>query len=171
MTSTGQRPDPGQLPMWTAINDFRIEKSRLPVVLITLDGERLSGDLFVQPTSQRRAGSESAPDVLNSAERWFPLATMDGETRLVSKAQVRELFVAREDADEPEWDIGARASVELTLMGGHVHTGTMFIEQESARSRVLDFLNRYRERFLPLYREDGVVLINCSRITWVRQEL
>ena len=64
--------------MWTIVNDFRIEKARLPVVLVTVEGQRISGDLFVQASARNVLGHESAPDVLNSSEQFFPIATMGG---------------------------------------------------------------------------------------------
>jgi hypothetical protein len=155
--------------MWTTVNDFRIEKSRLPVVLITVDGQRFSGDLFVQASARTRLGYESAPDVLNADEPFFPLATLDGETILIAKRQVRELIVAREDVDEPEWEIGTAAELDIHLLGGTTHAGTVLIQQESARSRALDFLNRFNDRFLAVYSDSGVVLVNCSQIAWVAQ--
>jgi hypothetical protein len=155
--------------VWTTDNDFRIEKSRLPVVLITVDGQRLSGDLFVQASARSRLGYESAPDILNADDAYFPLATLDGNTLLVAKEQVRELLVAREDVEEPEWEIGTAASVEIHLVGGPTHSGTVLIELASARSRVLDYLNRSEQRFLTVYNESGVVLVNRRQIAWVAQ--
>ena len=155
--------------MWPTANDFRIEKSRLPVVLNTTDGRRLSGDLFVQLSSRNTLGYESAPDILNAPEAFFPLATMDGHTLLVAKSHVRELLVAREDVEEPEWEFGTSARVEIQMVDGPLHTGTILIQLESARSRVLDFLNRLTERFLTVYTDDGVVLVSRARIAHVSQ--
>jgi hypothetical protein len=155
--------------MWTMINDYRIEKSRLPVVLITAEGERVSGDLFVQTISRHHPGQETAPDILNSHERYFPIACLDGRTLLLSKDHVREVFVAREDIEQPEWQMGTAAEVDVRVVGGARHAGTILIEQMSGRQRALDFLNRFDDRFLPLYSDAGVTLLNCAHITHVTQ--
>lgn len=148
-------------------NDFRIEKSRLPVVLVTIEGERISGDLFVQASARNAMGHESAPDILNARELFFPIATMDGRTLLLAKEHVRELYVAREDVEEPAWEMGTAAGVEVTMIGGSIQHGTLLIEQTSARQRVLDFVNRLHDRFLTLYVEEGVVLVNVARIAHI----
>jgi hypothetical protein len=156
--------------MWTMINDFRIEKSRLPVVLVTLEGQRISGDLFVQSSTRNKLGHETAHDVLNAPEAFFPIATMKGRTLLLAKEHVRELFVAREDVDDSEWEFSTPAEVDVMMQGGSRHTGTIFIQQSSGRQRVIDFLNRLTERFLALHKEEGVVLLNRARIAHVCHE-
>jgi hypothetical protein len=155
--------------MWTMVNDFRIEKSRLPIVLVTADGERISGDLFVQASNRRASGHESAIDVLNAPEPFFAIATMKGVTIALAKDRVRELFVAREDAEAPDWEYGTPADVHVVLHGGGEHAGRVLIQQATGHRRVIDFLNRYSDRFLPLYGPDGVVLVHRAMITYVQQ--
>lgn len=156
-------------PLWTFVNDYHVEKLRLPVVLVTSDGERLSGDLFVQANSRHRVGHECAPDLLNSPESFLPLATMQGQVLLLAKSQIRELLVAREDVDEPEWEIGTPATVRVQLTGGASHNGVVSVERTNASQRVLDYLNRFSERFLQLATDDGVVLINRDFIVHIEQ--
>lgn len=155
--------------MWTMVSDFRIEKSRLPIVLVTADGERISGDLFVQASTRRPSGYESAIDVLNAAEPFFAMATMKGATIVLAKDRVRELFVAREDAELPDWECGTPADVHVVLQGGGEHAGRVLIQQASGHRRVIDFLNRHADRFVPLYGPDGTVLVHRAMITYVRQ--
>lgn len=157
-------------PMWTMINDFRIEKSRLPVVLITVEGQRVSGDLFVQASARNQLGHETAHDVLNAPEPFFPIATMKGRTLLLAKDHVRELFVAREDHEQEEWEFGTPAEVDVVMQGGSRHVGTILIQQTSGRQRVLDYLNRLTDRFLALHKDEGIVLLNRARIAHVCHE-
>src|SRR6476660_3183184 len=70
-------------------NDYRIEKDRLAAVLVTVGGERLVGELFVQASPRNRYGREEAADILNSAEPFFPMLTNEGELFLVAKDRVR----------------------------------------------------------------------------------
>lgn len=149
------------------VNDFRIEKSRLPVVLVTLDSKRVSGDLFVQVSTRNKLGHESALDVLNASEPFFPVATMKGGTILLAKNHVRELFVAREDTEPPDWDFGTPADVDITMHGGARHTGTILIQLASGHRRVIDYLNRLHDRFLAVYKDDGMVLLNREQIAHV----
>jgi hypothetical protein len=72
-------------------NDFRIQKDRLAAVLVTVGGERLAGELFVQASPRNRYGREEAADILNSAEPFFPMLMNDGALFIVAKDRVREL--------------------------------------------------------------------------------
>ena len=153
--------------MWTLVNDFHIEKSRLPVVVVTDRSERLTGDLFVVSTSRTPSGHEEVPDVLNAAEPFFPLATLSGRTLLCAKAHVRVVVVPTEHAPMPDWSLGARAEVALTLADGERHAGMVFIEQATANHRVLDFLNRIPSRFVQVYTAEGVVFVNRDAIVHV----
>lgn len=160
---------PRTSPMWTIVNDFHIEKTRLPVVVVTTEGERLTGDLFVQSNARNPSGHEDAPDVLNAPEPYFPLGTLSGRVLLCAKSQVREMHIPRDDSASLEWVVGTRAEVAISLEGGHLVTGTILIEQESARQRVLDFLNRLPHPFLAIYTAQGVVLVNRDFIIHVEQ--
>lgn len=147
--------------------DFRIDKLRVPVSLIMLGGEELNGNMFVQQVSPNRSGREEIPDVLNGKEAFFPLA-QEGGTLLVAKDQVREVVV-RGDFSAAFVETGARrVPVELTLTDGAIRTGEVYLEMPEQRPRVLDFLNRYAQRFVVLYAAGGVCLINRSLIEHVR---
>ena len=156
-------------PLWTFISDYHIEKLRLPVVLVTSDGVRLSGDLFVQANSRNRVGHECAPELLNGSDNFLPLSTLQDKVLLLAKSQIRELLVAREDVDIPEWEVGTPATVRVQLTGGASHSGIMVIERATASQRVLDYLNKYSQRFLQLSTEEGVVLINRDFIVHLEQ--
>jgi hypothetical protein len=151
----------------TMNNDYRIEKDRLSAVLVTVGGERLTGELFVQASPRNRYGREEAADILNSAEPFFPMLTSDGQLFLVAKERVRELE-SRDPMPTDEWQIGAPATIEVMLTGGSVHQGNVYLESLSGRTRVLDYLNRVGERFLLLYTTRGTLLVNRSFIERVR---
>jgi hypothetical protein len=151
----------------TMNNDYRIEKDRLAAVLVTVGGERVAGELFVQASPRNRYGREEAADILNSAEPFFPMLTSDGQLFLVAKERVRELE-SRDPMPTDEWQIGAPATIEVMLTGGSVHQGNVYLESLSGRTRVLDYLNRVGERFLLLYSARGTVLVNRSFIERVR---
>lgn len=153
--------------MWTIVNDFHIEKTRLPVIVVTDRGERLTGDLFVVSNARTPSGHEEVPDVLNSPEPFFPLATLSGRTLLCAKAHIREVVVPTEDVPEPDWALGARADVAVTVTDGELYSGTLFIEQATANQRVLDYLNKIPARFVQLYTAQGVILINRDAIVHV----
>ena len=156
--------------MWTIVNDFHIEKTRLPVVVVATSGERLPGDLFVQANARNASGYEDAYDVLNAAEPYFPLGTLSGRVLLCAKSHVRELLVPASDGEPDGNALGTRAEVVVALSGGHLLKGTIVIELETARQRVLDSFNRLSHRFLRLHTAEGLVLVNTDFIAYVEQE-
>ena len=153
-------------------NDYRIEKSRCQVAVTTVDGERLLGDVFLQPYAHHRTGPEAPVDLLNDDDPFFPLGLEDGTTLLLAKERVREVEVPDDrdpDGDEEFAAPGVRyASVELTLLGNVVRAGSIRLELRYERPRLLDFFNRFAERFLTVYADDGVRLVNRRCIERVR---
>jgi hypothetical protein len=73
------------------MHEFRIEKDRCAVQVSLVSGESLTGAMFVQHAGEGDPRRESAVDVLNSADRFFPIETGAGETVLVAKDQVVEV--------------------------------------------------------------------------------
>jgi hypothetical protein len=78
--------------------------------------------------------------------------TETGETLLIPKARVLEVA----------GDIPSQRSV--TLVGGTVRTGAVYLEMPGPAPRPLDFLNRLPERFFALHDTDEVRLINRDLI-------
>src|SRR5687767_5475515 len=122
-------------------NDFRIEKARCQVAVTTLDGERLVGDVFVQPYVHRRAGPEVPTDLFNGTEPFLPLALTEGGTVLLAKDRLREVEVPDEGEpgeEDPYAGVGVRIMrVELTLLGNVVRVGTIKLELPYERPRLL----------------------------------
>ena len=158
--------------MTLATNDYRIEKDRLPVVLVTTGGERLAGELFVQTHARYRDGPEEAPDLMNDDEPFFPFAVAGGETLLIAKDHVREVEVAQAQALPPDDTDGVsgvrRALIELTLSDGTIAAGAVYLEVPFNRPRLLDFLNRYERRFVTLHVNGAARLVNRRLIERVR---
>ncbi len=148
--------------------DLRIEKDRRLVSLHMLGGEQLQGEMFVQRVARRHTGQEEVPEVLNAPEPFFPLVRA-GDTLLVAKHQVREVELADNgDAEAGMAPAVRAAAVEVTLRDGTIRTGRVYLEMPADRPRLLDFLNRYAQRFLTLYCAGGIRLINRELIERVR---
>src|SRR5690349_8121985 len=130
-------------------NDYRIEKARCQVAVTTLGGERLVGDMFLQPHAHRHAGPEAPSDLLNDDDPFFPLALADGTTLLIAKERLLEVEVpddAPQVDEDPYAEAGVRfAAVELTLFGGVLRAGSIRLELPYERPRLLDFFNRFAE--------------------------
>ena len=132
-----------------------------------MSGTRVDGELYVQASGRYHGACEDAPEVLNAAEAYFPLALRTGETVLVSKENVRTVAVARRDVHEDE-ALGISTRVEISLRDGERLSGSFIIEPVAGRSRILDYLNRRQERFIMLFGRESVLLINRVLLERVR---
>jgi hypothetical protein len=132
-----------------------------------MSGAHVDGELFIQASGRHHGQLEDVPEVLNAADPFFPLALRSGETVLVAKDSVRCVAVARHDVHEDE-TLGIQSRVEISLRDGERLLGSLIIERVSGFSRLLDYLNRRQERFLPLFGRESVLLINRTLLERVR---
>lgn len=149
------------------VSDYRIEKLRRELAVILSDGSRVEGEVFLRPVSRHRSRPEEPVDLLNDAEPFFALMR-NGEAVLIAKAQVTSAVTTLDEDDA--LDTGALGvTVELTLRDGTVYDGSIFMESRNDRPRLLDFLNAYRERFLPIVSPGQLLLVNTESIAHVRE--
>jgi hypothetical protein len=151
-------------------NEFFIEKEQLPVAVTLVTGEELDGSLFVQPTWRRPSIEFDAPVLLNLPDAWLPLQLPDGGTRLIAKAHV---VLMRGSSDEPADEDGALgdpAPVLIRCSNGVTVRGELRIARVTSNMRVLDYLNRTSEEFIPLHDDGGTVLVNRRHIVLVHDE-
>ena len=136
------------------------------MTLTLLGGESISGAMFVQGHARHRSAPEDPGDILNEPEPFFPLVTETGETLLIPKARV--LVVAGDIPSQQHIALRgagvAGVTIAVTLVGGLVRTGAVFLDTPGPAPRPLDFLNHLPERFFALHGTDGVRLINRDLI-------
>lgn len=155
----------------TAGDAYRIEKERLEVTLTLVGGEEIQGRIFVSPPAPGHTGHDSPAALFNAPEPFFPLELHSGEMLLIAKARVLEIADLPLDQDEDEELLRASAPMallQLTLAGGVSHFGSMRLEVRADRPRLLDHLNDSTQRFLTLYTDNGVRLVNRALIECVR---
>ena len=151
--------------MDTPINEYHIEKSRVPVALTLLGGARMSGQLFILATGRHASVLEDAPGFMNSVDPFFPLRRDDGSTVIISKDHVLTVDFPPEYASD--WRFGDLARIEVVMQGGQVHEGEIALEHHIGHARVLDHMNRVQEPFLLLQRDGAVTLLNRTHIAYV----
>jgi hypothetical protein len=147
------------------MHEFRIAKDRCSVVLSLVSGETVAGTMFIQHVGEGEPRRESARDVLNSPERFFPIETAQGETLLVAKDRVVDVLADFPgDGDELRRESARSAVLEMVLCGGVVRSGLVLLELPTGQPRLLDYLNRLSDRFLVLYAAEGIRLVNRALI-------
>lgn len=148
---------------------FRVEKLRRAVRVVLTDGRRLDGDVFLAERTRSRAEPQEPIDLLNEDAPFFPFFLNEQEVLLVAKEQVTRVETAAADgeatADMPD---GAMA-VEITLIDGSSISGFVPLEKRGEQTRLLDFLNGYLKRFVPVFWGEQVCLVNRSLIASVSQ--
>jgi hypothetical protein len=148
---------------------YRIEKERLQVTLTMLGGAEVRGFIFVQPRPQGHTAHAEPAALFNDREPFFPLELESGEVLLVSKDRVLEISgFALAEEDEMIRASAPMALLEITLAGGITHYGSMRLEVRGGRRRLLDLLNSSTQRFLVLYTDNGIRLVNRALIESVR---
>lgn len=149
------------------MTDYRVEMLRRPLSLVLRDGSRLEGEIFLRPLSRLRTRPEEPADLLNEADPYFAL-DQDGTTTLVAKDSVTRVETSY-DVEEDLAVATLGVPVEVTLIDGSSFRGNIFLDSRSDRPRLLDFLNAYHGRFLPVVDATQVVLVNTQTIAHVRE--
>lgn|SRR5690242_11082727 len=152
-----------------SIKLFRVEKLRRAAHVVLTDGRRLDGDLFLADRTKARSGPEEPIDLLNEDAPFFPFFLNEQEVLLVAKSQVSRVETAAIDG-EPSGDVpdGAMA-VEICLLDGNTISGFVPLEKRGEQTRLLDFLNGYTKRFIPVFWGEHVCLVNRFLIASVSQ--
>lgn len=150
------------------VDQYRIEKLRLALSLRLLGGEVLEGHVFLQ--SFGYSGTpESALELLNQPDRFFPIACNGQGILLVAKERLVEAWgeaVGEEDALRSATSVPV--SAELRLASSLTVSGTMLLEVPDDRPRMLDFLNHNRQRFVRVATASGPRLVNARLVESVR---
>ncbi len=131
------------------------------MILTLLGGESITGSMFVQAYARHRAEREDPRDILNEPDQFFPLLTEHGETLLIPKARVLEVSgdIPSCRNEDPTAAMPG-VSISVTLVGGIVRTGRVFLDMRGPAPRPLDFLNHSPDRFFALHEDEQVRLIN-----------
>jgi hypothetical protein len=150
------------------MSDYRIEKVKRRVEVTLANGRRLDGDVFVQAFARHRTGHEEPLDLLNDAEPFLPLVLPSGEVYLVHKAQIAVVGTALPDGDDAIERGVVGMHVEITLIDGSSHTGSIFPEARADRTRLIDVLNDCQQRFHQLFTAGQLRLVNRHHVAYVR---
>jgi hypothetical protein len=148
---------------------FRVEKLRRAVHVVLTDGRRLDGDLFLAERTKARSSPEEPIDLLNEDAPFFPFFLNEQEVLLVAKAQVSRVETAASDGEQGGDMPDGATAVEIALIDGATISGFVPLEKRGEQTRLLDFLNSYAKRFIPVFWGEQVCLVNRFLIASVSQ--
>jgi hypothetical protein len=150
------------------MSDYRIEKERRGVEITLTNGHRLDGEVFVQTSTRFRAGPEEPIDLLNDDEPFLPLVLNTGDAYLVHKAQIAVVGTQLPEGDDAVDRALVGMKVELALVDGSTHVGSIFPEVRANRQRLIDALNDLSLPFVALFTAEQLRLVNRRQIAYVR---
>lgn len=149
------------------MSEYRIEKLRRRVRVTLVNGRLLDGDVFVQAYNRFR-GHEEPLDLLNDESLFLPLVLDSGEAYLVHKSQIAVACCSLPEGDDAAERGVVGMRVEITLVDGSAHVGSIFPEVRANRTRLIDILNDAVQPFYSLFTADELLLVNRHHIAYVR---
>ncbi|HEY2026488.1 MAG TPA: hypothetical protein VGG78_05735 [Gemmatimonadaceae bacterium] len=149
------------------MSDYRIEKVRRRVEVVLANGQRLDGDVFVPPLA--RVESEHEPlDLLNDDVPFLPLVLPSGDAYLLQKSHIAIVGMRLPEGDDAVERGLVGMHVEVTLIDGSSHAGSIFPEVRANRQRLVDVLNDLSQPFLALFTTEQLRLVSRLHIAYVR---
>jgi hypothetical protein len=150
--------------------EYQIPRREVSATVVLDDGRTLQCTLFTAMSSPE-GGPQPVLDRLNDPAEEFLPVSCDEDRFLVSKPGILTVQITqRDELDAMETDAGREAPVRLSLAGGINLVGRFRIVMPPERSRVIDYLNE-ADRFVPLFGEDRVTLVQRRYIVTVRSAI
>jgi hypothetical protein len=148
------------------MSEFRVEKLRHDLELTLVTGERMLGTVFLEPIARNHAGAQDPRELLNDDDAFLPFQS-GGALILVAKDQVK--LVKYPQGREP---LPLRMTeARVILSDGQMVDGQIVIEARTEADRLLDHLNHFEGRFLPMLTANPLTqtLENRRMIVGIRQ--
>ena len=152
---------------------FSLPSVAIPATLLQTSGGKREGEIFTMERVPQHSGPETALDLLNRPEAFFPFRPRKDDTGvlLVAKARTVMVSVPRADAEDADRLSAAKqASLEVTLADGTRLSGWATLELPEHHSRLLDYLNASRDEFFALATADHMHIVNRAHVLYVRPE-
>jgi hypothetical protein len=148
-------------------HSFKVLKRQMPVTLWVHPEGRVLGSMFITFPSTESGGKEQPADVINKDVDFLVFKLEGtGDIRFYNKRSI--VRVEYWDA-EPLADEDARPQpCRITMMDGALFDGEIHKTLPEEHSRLYDYMNDTRERFLTLHLVGGnVALVNKSYIVFI----
>jgi len=155
------------------VTGYSLPSVAIPATLLQTSGGKREGEIFTMERVPQHAGPETALDLLNRPEAFFPFRSKKDGTGvlLVAKARTVMVTVSRtEPEDTDRLSAAKQASLEVTLADGSKLTGWATLELPEYHSRLLDYLNASRDEFFALTTPDHMHIVNRAHVLYVRPE-
>lgn len=152
---------------------FSLPSLAIPATLLQTSGGKREGEIYVMERVPQHAGVETALDLLNRPEAFFPFRPKKDESGVLLIAKARTVLVSvprNEPEDSDRLSAAKQASLEVTLADGSKLSGWATLELPQYHSRLLDYLNASRDEFFALGTTDHMHIVNRAHVLYVRPE-
>lgn len=149
------------------MSNFHVEKVQCALEITLVNDERLSATVFLDAVAKNHAGPQDPRELLNALEGFFPVI-VGGQVIIVAKDLIK--LVRFSATSGPLVPSQKTVAVKVMLADGSVVDGTVDIEMRTDAQRLLDHLNQFEGRFLPMVGSDRAhCLVNRRLIVGVQQ--
>ena len=154
---------------------FSLPSVAIPATLLQTSGGKREGEIFTMERVPQHSGPETALDLLNRPEAFFPFRPRKDDTGVLLVAKARTVMVTVPRTEPPPEDsdrlsAAKQASLEVTLADGSKLSGWATLELPEYHSRLLDYLNASRDAFFALATADHTHIVNRAHVLYVRPE-
>jgi len=152
------------------MGEFQVPTVPLPAEVLTVEGRKLAGRIFVPAAASRHTGAMRAEEWMEEGQPFFPfLADGAPSSVILNKRQVVALSLPLLSEEPPlAAEMGGPVRRLQVHCGERVFQGTLIIDMPESQSRVLDCLNRPGS-FLGLWDGARHLLIQKRLITRVQE--
>ena len=142
------------------MNQYRVDKLEIPVMLFLADGVVHDGIMFLSPFSPSHSGPQRLVELFREHETFCPFKDKKGRFCLINKSSVTH---ARYPIQNEEEAYGDRIKVRVTFYGGELLEGTIVIAMPAGKGRIQDYINS-TAGFFRLHTEDAHYIVNGDLI-------
>lgn len=145
---------------------YEIPKISVPVEILLVDSETISGKMFVTEDLVSAGGNPLVEEFLNDdPDQFFPFESDAGAYRLINKRQIAFIRTEQDDSEIREQtpikprNLVAHFTNERTIYG-------MVYPTLAEESRVSDIINQ-AEDFISIYQNGQKIIVNRNHIIYV----
>lgn len=121
------------------MNEYRVDKQELPVVLFLSDGAIHEGVVFLSPFSSIYSGPQTILELFREEEAFLPFRDKGGQFILINKSALTHVRYPR--GTEADQTIGDKLNVRITFFGGELLEGILTIAMPAGQNRLMDYIN------------------------------
>jgi len=148
---------------------FLLPRASVAARVTLTTGKPRSGTIFVSARVPQHDGPETALEMLNRPESFFPFRPADGEILLVAKGQTVALTIDQGPMLDPDRLSAAKQlQLELVLANGKTMAGRAAVELPEQHSRALDYLNATTAPFFELATDESIHYVNRAHVLFAR---